>query len=1801
MGELTVRPRQSLVISTTSTVRLEKDPWEVSTRSEYPHQGASVTELNFDGVWPQSMDIDHLLLKTSDFSLLSGPSEWTKNPTQWRSRSKELMVTITDTQQTSDLKQNAERAPAGSSISVKRKLSDAIERRGRRNSIRNAKNSTEELRKRSVTRSSANVVTDGGSASRTGRQFTVGGVGNNGRIYLRPVVRPTQERPKPPPFVFPQASAPGKDTHDSHFTNSSSIHPRDSLWSGTRTIRTPRYSRRRESSASQAFLHSASPSLPRTIHQRARSFSSVNEHSKVRDTEVGAYRVVIDRLEEGRPKTANQVVPYTLQNIPIPHYRLGRPRFSAGGSAFLRSSAYTRASTAEEMGSSVFSRADYEKLFPAPPGTAPGMHSQTPSHTHHVQTKSRKVVNLGSTCAAAPTYHQPQAPISSAIYDALGKNPDDDSLVRYSPTTGEISAATIPRIIAQITSPNFLDYELLSDFFLIFRSFLSTEDLTSYLVARLRWAVHRRDESGRIVRVRTFVAIRHWILNYFMDDFVIDYDLRTLFCNQVNKLCEDLRKRSDGGGGDLKVIGELKRCWRRTGALYWDGRNFSGDARPDEDIFPGGLVGLRDDQSTVSSNGRHGVIDAVPPQILFGHKSAERSSSTNDWLATNSQASPTISPRYPYSAAGVSVDGVIPNQEPASPVSDHSVQVLSCSIPARRRRAESRSRFSLGAHPVPIGGSMTKSLSAAVARSPGPAGKRTRPALHGHKRSGSFSDALRDTRALHPSSNTDDGVRRFIYTAPYVGSLIRGNVILPRRSLVKEITSAEPEEELTHKDFGPTSIAGMFAGTKLTAGSSPGMKKLLGSFRRALGGKRSVGHLSALAQENGPSSMEKSVRQLTHSTSQSNSEKDIESREGKGYSLRIDILATAVADHFDKAIEGLMDVDTQRFKIPRRRSRAERGISFLDDTDSDTELQEKIHVPSQVTLGSQSIVIIDDTRPDQSIMSGALQAHNSMDLLKQKSIALPSVLAGTSQPMQSSQVKPLSPIRSTSAMNRLKHSTSVSLTALTDRATLSKPQEAGAVGQSPPSLLYSPSVPSHLVRGKSYKSSHSASSSLRRYASFQSGMTKSLMRNQSSDNTSFPIAGEISTNGSLDKPPGRMLKRRPGGDLRAADNVHDLETIPRPRSTGSLKAYTDSFESFVLRPSDDGAKNNRESSFPHASRLDPVVSSFINIDKKAPVSLVRTHSSQPNMRPSFEAEVAKLAKIPDDDDDDGGIESALLKLEGKYEKRPSERSSPVPTEQHETIPAKAVDVNEEPRLLFEQDEDRLHPTGQNTSSETSDSKLALHDEHDRVGNFAYTLQKSPALGSAAISVDVSEDSYCSVPILERGLSMQPKRSQPDREWSEVSVPRPLFSRSQSAANADRGPSRPSIDYVAETESIRRIARGSLVPESIANESFLLDEDEDFSELSSEMSMEDTNHMDGGLLSHPTVQTANPSGEAVEAGPFSHPLRHPPSPPLTLGEAPSISSRLGLTRLDVHPPTPGLTPENKSKPQDTSHTQKASSASTIRPLEATQSAPPRPNPPSHMPFILAYDSEVLAQQFTLVEKDALSEIDWKELVEGRWKSTPSKALNWVDFLKSDDIHGVDVVIGRFNIVTKWALSECVLTLNMEERARTIIKYIHIAAHCKRYRNYATMFQITIALLSVDCSRLSKTWELVPSADIQILEELEALVQPMRNFQNLRVEMEMVTGNEGCIPFLGIYQHDLMYNSQKPSQIGSSANGEPLINFERYQATASIVKSLLRLLEASSNYTFESVEEVLSPCLWMATLSDDDIRKRSKELE
>ncbi len=111
-------------------------------------------------------------------------------------------------------------------------------------------------------------------------------------------------------------------------------------------------------------------------------------------------------------------------------------------------------------------------------------------------------------------------------------------------------AATIERWLAQLTSA--LDYDELLVFFLTYRSYISALDLCHLLTCRFHWALGRSASGGddmirRVVRVRTFVAIRYWLLTFFAVDFVPNRELRLLLASWLNTLRRDpiLQKHTD--------------------------------------------------------------------------------------------------------------------------------------------------------------------------------------------------------------------------------------------------------------------------------------------------------------------------------------------------------------------------------------------------------------------------------------------------------------------------------------------------------------------------------------------------------------------------------------------------------------------------------------------------------------------------------------------------------------------------------------------------------------------------------------------------------------------------------------------------------------------------------------------------------------------------------------------------------------------------------------------------------------------------------------------------------------------------------------------------------------------------------------------------------------------------------------------------------------------------------------------------------------------------------------------------------
>ncbi|CEP10736.1 hypothetical protein [Parasitella parasitica] len=374
------------------------------------------------------------------------------------------------------------------------------------------------------------------------------------------------------------------------------------------------------------------------------------------------------------------------------------------------------------------------------------------------------------------------------------------------------------------------------------------------------------------------------------------------------------------------------------------------------------------------------------------------------------------------------------------------------------------------------------------------------------------------------------------------------------------------------------------------------------------------------------------------------------------------------------------------------------------------------------------------------------------------------------------------------------------------------------------------------------------------------------------------------------------------------------------------------------------------------------------------------------------------------------------------------------------------------------------------------------------------------------------------------------------------------------------------------------------------------------------------------------------------------------------DIPSASS----TRLEIDPATSTLDLSTSSIP---------------RPMANDTNSPFRINGRS---FIMSYRTSMLASQLCFVERDVLVKVGWEELIHCKWTKMdssgninnapiPQKPMSMFenDFNVDDDEQinytrqteqrrieeqGIEQVIQRFNTVCQWVSSEIVRTRNISERVKLIEKFIRLAKKCKMYSNYATLVQILLGLQSPAVARLEKTWSKVSTKCQRQLSQLTEFTSPMKNWKNIRdsmtevaeeygnspaevqVEMPGTTANRqkfkkttrikipfgGCIPFLGIYLSDLVFNSEKPRflqpnleyqkiySVNNTRNlptclNQPLVNFRKHRVIATVIKRVLTFQGLAMRYSFDEDGILLEKCRHLEVLDASEIRDLSASLE
>lgn len=262
--------------------------------------------------------------------------------------------------------------------------------------------------------------------------------------------------------------------------------------------------------------------------------------------------------------------------------------------------------------------------------------------------------------------------------------------------------------------------------------------------------------------------------------------------------------------------------------------------------------------------------------------------------------------------------------------------------------------------------------------------------------------------------------------------------------------------------------------------------------------------------------------------------------------------------------------------------------------------------------------------------------------------------------------------------------------------------------------------------------------------------------------------------------------------------------------------------------------------------------------------------------------------------------------------------------------------------------------------------------------------------------------------------------------------------------------------------------------------------------------------------------------------------------------------------------------------------------------------------AHISFMLQYDARNLAEQFTLIERDCLLEIDWKELVEMNGQLLDPFG-SWVEVLAHHEIKGIELAVARFNLTINWIISEILLTNDFQARLATIVKFIDVAEHCNQLQNYSTMIQIILALSSEKIANLPSTWENLDTTYSSKFKVLEEFVNPMNDFETIKRINEDAVASKGTIPFIGLYLSELQSNFLRPDHVTAKSckkyikgqvltvKGKPLglIFWEKFYNISLITKRIIEKIQYSKFYEIETDRELISKCLYIKALSPEEM--------
>ncbi|KAI8364223.1 ras guanine nucleotide exchange factor domain-containing protein [Blakeslea trispora] len=227
--------------------------------------------------------------------------------------------------------------------------------------------------------------------------------------------------------------------------------------------------------------------------------------------------------------------------------------------------------------------------------------------------------------------------------------------------------------------------------------------------------------------------------------------------------------------------------------------------------------------------------------------------------------------------------------------------------------------------------------------------------------------------------------------------------------------------------------------------------------------------------------------------------------------------------------------------------------------------------------------------------------------------------------------------------------------------------------------------------------------------------------------------------------------------------------------------------------------------------------------------------------------------------------------------------------------------------------------------------------------------------------------------------------------------------------------------------------------------------------------------------------------------------------------------------------------------------------------------PVPILPKNMKHIklLEVDPLELARQLTVMDFKLYNRIKPVECLDKNW----GKA-DLGDYIAVN----IKASIEHSNQVTAWVTDSILSKDNVKKRATVMKHWILVAERCRSLQNFNTCMAILSAFDNGSIGRLKRTWELMSTRTMAILQNIRKLMGANRNFSEYRELIKKI--NPPCIPFLGIYLQDLTFIDDGNSNLLKKSNN--LINFSKRMKTAEVIRDLQQY--QSTHYMLSAVPDL-----------------------